>query len=110
MKREDFKKIIRLRSVRKINAKRGNYDYKPGYKTIAEYVKELVESQMKLDGLLIRENGDLCIGSKTKWNEETGYFEDYRLYPGYGDDEICTFDDMEKRIKKLISEIVGSPV
>lgn len=53
MKREDFKKIIKLRSFWKIDKRKGNYEL-PNGNRLSSYVRELVESQMKLDGLLIR--------------------------------------------------------
>ena len=73
MKREDFKKIIKLRSVWKIDKRKGNYVLPNGEK-LSSYVRELVESQMKLDNLLIRNNGDLCFGFGGEWSTETKEF------------------------------------
>lgn len=55
MKRENFKKIIKLRSCWKIDKRKGNYEL-PSGKHLLDYILDLVESQMKLDGLGIRAN------------------------------------------------------
>ena len=106
MTREDFKKIIKLRSFWKIDKRKGNYKL-PNGKRLSDYVTDLVESQMKLDNLAIRANGDLCVVSGGGWNTETKEFEDYTLMPAFQDNEVCSFDDMEKRIQSIVREIVG---
>ena len=106
MKREDFKKIIKLRSFWKIDRRKGNYKL-PNGKRLSDYVTGLVESQMKLDNLGIRANGDLCMVSGGVWNTETKEFEDYTLMPEFQKNEVCSFDDMEKRIRVIVSEIIG---
>ena len=106
MKREDFKKIIKLRSFWKIDRRKGNYKLPNGDK-LSNYVQRLVESQMKLDGLGIRANGDLCMVSGGVWNKDTKSFDDYVLMPAFQDNEICSFDDMEKRIRVIVSEVIG---
>jgi len=65
MKRTDFMQIIKLRSVWKVDKRKGNYIL-PNKKELNNYIEELVKSQMKLDNLGIRENGNLCfcIGGK----------------------------------------------
>lgn len=105
MKREDFKKIIKLRSVWKIDKRKGNYVLPNGEK-LSSYVIELVESQMKLDNLLIRNNGDLCFGFGGEWNTETKEFDDYTLIPPFEDNETCTYDKMENRIIALVNELL----
>lgn len=62
---------------------------------------------MQLDSLGIRENGDLCFCQGGNWNNDTKDFDDYTLMPAFENNETCTYDDMEKRIKRLVSEIVG---
>ena len=57
MKREDFKKVIKLRSFWKIDRRKGNYKL-PNGKMLSDYITSLVESQMKLDNLAIREKID----------------------------------------------------
>ena len=106
MKREDFKKIIKLRSFWKIDRRKGNYKL-PNGERLSDYVVDLVESQMKLDNLAIRANGDLCVASGGRWNTETEEFEDYTLMPAFQKTEVCSFDDMEKRIRVIVSEIIG---
>ena len=105
MKREDFKKIVKLRSVWKIDKRKGDYRLPNGDK-LSDYVQSLVESQMQIDNLGIRANGDLCMASGGSWNTETKSFDDYVLMPAFQDNEICSFDDMEKRINSIVIEIV----
>ena len=106
MKREDFKKIIKLRSFWKIDKRKGNYKL-PNGKRLSDYVTDLVESQMKLDSLGIRANGDLCMVSGGVWNTDTKEFDDYTLMPAFQENEICSYDEMEKRIQSIVREIVG---
>lgn len=106
MKREDFKKIIKLRSFWKIDRRKGNYKL-PNGERLSDYVTSLVESQMEIDKLGIRENGDLCFVSGGGWNTETKEFNDYILMPAFRDNETCSYDDMERRIKRIVQEIVG---
>lgn len=80
MRRSDFIKLIRLRSRYKIDRRVGNYEIANGQK-LNTYIQYLVESQLKLDGLWIRENGDLCNGSGGDWNETSKEFDDYTLTP-----------------------------
>ena len=105
MRREDLKKIIKLRSCWKIDKRKGNYELPSGNK-LSSYVRELVESQMKLDNLLIRSNEDLCFGSGGEWNTETNEFDDYTLMPPFKDNETCTYDKMENRITALVNELL----
>ena len=106
MTREDFKKIIKLRSFWKIDKRKGNYKLSNG-KRLSDYITDLVESQMKLDNLGIRANGDLCVASGGGWNTDTNGFNDYTLMPAFQDNEVCSYDDMENRIKFIVYEIVG---
>lgn len=106
MKRTDFIQIIRLRSCWKIDKRKGNYEL-PNGERLSRYVTELVESQMKLDNLLIRDNGDLCFGYGGNWNTDIKDFDDYTLMPAFESNETCTYDGMERRIKRLVSEIIG---
>ena len=105
MKREDFKKIIKLRSMWKIDKRKGNYKL-PSGKYLSDYVTRLVESQMKIDNLGIGKDGDLCFMSGGEWNKEAKKFNDYTLMPLYKDNEICSHTEMEKRINDLIRELL----
>ena len=104
MKREDFKTIIKLRSFWKIDKRKGDYNLPAG--TLKDYVRYLVDSQMELDHLGIQKDGDLCDCFGGEWNTETKEFDDYTLVPIFKENETCSYDEMEKRINCLISEIV----
>ena len=106
MKREDFKKIIKLRSFWKIDKRKGNYKL-PNGEMLSDYVRSLVESQMKVDALGIRNNGDLCVSSVGGWNTETKEFDNYTLMPAFQDNEFCSYDEMERRIRSIVREIIG---
>lgn len=106
MKRNDFMQIIKLRSTWKVDKRKGNYSLPNGEK-LSDYITNLVESQMQLDNLGIRENGDLCFCNGGKWNTDIKDFDDYTLMPAYENNEICTYNGMEERIKRLVSEIIG---
>lgn len=98
MKRKDFKQIIKLRSIWKIDARKGDYQLPSGH-YLSHYIDELVEGQMQLDHLAIMKNGDLC------FTDRKG-FGDYKLLPAYGDNEDCLFYEMERRIREMIIEII----
>lgn len=106
MKRKDFMQIIKLRSTWKVDKRRGNYELPDG-KLLSTYIKYLVESQMKLDNLGIRTNGDLCLCNGGDWNKDTTDFNDYTLMPAFKDNETCSREEMERRINSLVSEIIG---
>ena len=105
MKREKFKKIIKLRSFWKIDKRKGNYEL-PSGKFLSDYVRDLVESQMELDSLGIRSNGDLCTVVGGGWDNETKDFADYILMPDFQPNEVCSYDKMENRIKRLVHELL----
>lgn len=105
MRRSDFIELIKLRSRWKIDRRVGNYEIANG-KNLSTYVQYLVESQLKLDGLWIRENGDLCNGTGGEWNEATKEFDDYTLTPNFEKKETCSVAEMERRIHVLVYEIV----
>ena len=52
MKREDFKKIIKLRSFWKIDRRKGNYKLPDG-SWLSEYVAKLIEQGVTLDAKLV---------------------------------------------------------
>lgn len=105
MKREDFKKIIKLRSEWKIDRCKGDYILPSGVK-LSAYISDLVESQLELDNLGICENGDICFMSGGDWNTESKEFDNYTLLPAFESNEICSYEEMEKRIGRLVREIV----
>lgn len=106
MKREDFKKIIKLRSFWKIDRRKGNYTLPSGQK-LTVYVKRLVETQMKVDSLLIDSDGNLYPGKGGGWDIETKDFENFIIFKPFKESEVCLYDEMDKRINKLVSEIIG---
>lgn len=103
MKREDFKKIIKLRSQWKITGE--NYTL-PSNEQLSTYVQGLVGSQLELDQLAVLKNGDLAFSTGGNWNDQAKKFEDYKLMPDCRENETCDFYEMEKRIKTLTCEIV----
>ena len=105
MKREDFKKIIKLRSCWRIDRRRGNYTLPNGEK-LSSYMRDLVESQMELDNLGISKSGDLYFAVGGKWDSEIKEFSAYRIIMPFRKDEICSWDDMENRIDRLVAEII----
>lgn len=97
MKRENFKSIIKNRSCWKIDKRKGNYTL-PNGERLNTYIESLVNSQMEIDNLGVAEDGNL-------------YFSDIKLervviYPPFKDAESCSWDDHEKRIERLIYEII----
>lgn len=106
MKRENFVKIIKLRSFWKIDKRIGDYVLPNGDK-LSRYVHSLVTSQMEIDGLGIRKNGDLCFCTGGKWNDDTKDFDNFELMPPFEDNETCGFEVMERRVNGLVREIVG---
>lgn len=107
MKREDFKKIIKIRSFWKIDRRKGNYKL-PNGERLSDYVIGLVESQMKLDHLGIQEDGNLTFVAGGNWNEKLKKFENYTLMPPYEKNENCEYDEMERRIIRIVNEIIGN--
>lgn len=107
MKREDFIKIIKLRSAWKIDKRKGNYTLANGEK-LSKHIRTLVESQMQLDHILIASDGNLYFGlDEVVWSNETHCFNDFTIMPPFKENEICSYDEQEKRISLLIGEIVG---
>lgn len=106
MKRENFKKIIKLRSEFIVDKRKGNYILPAGDATLLDYLKTLVESQMKIDHLGIKADGNLCFCDKGDWNPETKEFDDYILYPPFENNETCSYDKMEQRINRLTYELL----
>lgn len=106
MTRENFKKIIRLRSEWEIDEKKGDYRL-PNGKPLSHYITHLVETQMEIDHLGILKNGDLCFMDGGEWNLELKRFDEYRLLPDFESNEVCSRDEMESRIKYLVFEIIS---
>lgn len=105
MKREDFIQIIRLRSCWKIEKGLGDY-FLPNGSSLFSYVFSLVEGQLQLDNLAILRNGDLSFFSGGCWNSDCKDFDDYLLHPDFGENEVCSYEFMEKRIEFLVNDII----
>lgn len=103
MKRNEFKKIIKIRSEWEFIG--DNYKL-PSGEPISVYLRKLVESQMNIDSLAILKNGDLSFATGGKRNDITKAFESYVLMPAFQENETCEFDEMEKRIDALVYELV----
>ena len=103
MKRNEFKKIIKIRSEWQFTG--DNYKL-PSCEPISAYVRRLVESQMNVDNLAILENGDLSFATGGEWNNTAKKFENYTLMPDFKENETCEFNEMEKRIDALVYELV----
>lgn len=74
---------------------------------LSKYIRKLVISQMQLDNLLIGENGDLFPGSGGTVNKELKQINDYTIFHlGPVPNEVCTWEQMEKRIDHLIFEML----
>ena len=101
MKREDFKQIIKLRSCWKVDKRKGNYEL-PNNERLSDYIERLVRSQMKVDHLAITSLGQLSNCDTPICMEE-----DYIIFIPYGFNETCSYDEMERRIKRLVNEIIG---
>lgn len=105
MKRKDFMKIITLRSFWKVDKRKGNYKL-PNGERLSSYIMGLVKSQMQLDKLAIKEDGNLCYYFGGERNTETKKIGNFILMPDFAKSEECTFEEMEKRIEKLVFEII----
>lgn len=101
MKREDFKKIIKLRSFWKIDKRKGNYKL-PNGDLLSAYIEKLVRSQLDVDSLGIMENGDLCAACTIRRLPDN-----IVLMPAFRYNEIITVNQHEKRIEELVFELVG---
>lgn len=104
MKRKDFIKIIRLRSCWTISKRKGNYRL-PGGQLLSKYIAGLVDSQMYIDELGIDSSGNLsfCSGGE---NLDPPEYDCICLMPDFKDIEICSYDEMQKRIDKLVRDII----
>ena len=96
MKREDFIKIIQLRSCWKIDKRKGNYKLPSGDR-LDSYVYYLVHTQLTLDSLGISKNGNIYTISNDKKN----------LFIPFDDDEETNRWEQYERVNKLVFEIIG---
>lgn len=80
---------------------------KTGEKYIA-YITSLVKSQMKIDELGIKSDGNLCfcVGGKWIFEGDVKKYLEYTLMPEFIAEETISSDEMEKRIENLVLEIM----
>lgn len=104
MKRNDFKKIIKLRSAWKIDGRKGNYELPDGHR-LSTYIERLVNEQLELDNLAITKTGDL---NYSRSIDKDKLDSDIEIIIPFSDNEIVSFEENEKRIKVLIYEIINN--
>lgn len=105
MKRQDFIKIIRLRSSWQVDTRKGNYNL-PNGKKLSSYIIGLVESQLKIDHLGVMKNGDIAFCTGGHWDSEHKQFSDIQLQPDFQDDEIVSYEEHDARIEKLVYDVI----
>lgn len=105
MKRKDFITIIKLRSFWAIDRKRGNYTL-PSGERLFSYIDDLVRGQMDLDRICITASGDL--ESRAMSGLDEAGLPIYTALIPFGKNEVISFDESERRIKKIINEIIHS--
>ena len=103
MKREDFKTIIKLRSIWKVDKRKGDYSL-PNGTMLSAYLKQLVHGQMDLDHVGISEDGNLYDAVDKKISGET--LPGYKIMKPFDGNEVCTFDEQEKRVNMLVREML----
>lgn len=95
MKREDFIRIIKIRSAWKIDRRKGNYKL-PSGNSLRSYVYDLSLQQMNLDRLGIGKDGNL-------------YSIDpdgtYLMIP-FSDNEPTTPEEQDARFERLVIDII----
>ena len=95
MKREDFIKIIKIRSAWKIDHRKGNYTL-PSGETLRSYVYDLALQQLNLDHLGINKDGDLYSIDPD---------QTYLMIP-FSDNEPTTPEEQDARFSRLVRDIV----
>lgn len=95
IKRDDFKQIIKIRSIWSLN---GNWQL-PNGQMLNDYVYDLVISQLKLDNLGISKTGDIVYYDKQS-NALFKFFNKSHFL------ENTFYIQQKKRAKKLANEIV----
>lgn len=98
MTRENFKKIIKLRSCWKIDKRKGDYKL-PSGDNLSSYVSDLVYQQLEVDKIAIASDGNLYSYGGG------GYNEDFVIWIPFSENETCSYDMQERRVNILIREI-----
>ena len=97
MNRAQFIKIIKMRSIWKIDKRRGDYMTLVG-KKLSDHISYLVETQLAIDFLAIAGDGDPRKCSLTD--------EGFIIYLSGGEQESCSQEEQEKRLAALVNEII----
>lgn len=93
MRREDFKKIIKLMSGWRIDKRKGNYRLPSGEK-LSGYVCTITERFLNNNGMAIAEDGDIYdIVNDT-------------IFIPFDDDEKYDYLTQSERIEKLVKEMI----
>lgn len=95
MKREDFIKIIKIRSAWKIDRRKGNYKL-PSGNSLRSYVYDLALQQLNLDRLGIGSDGNL-------YSIDTD--QNYLMIP-FADNEPTTPEEQDARFSRLVRDII----
>lgn len=104
--RKDFIQIIKLRSVWRIDKRKGNYKL-PNNEPLSRYITELVETQLSLDNLGIMKDGNMYFMMGGSWNNEMKAYDDCTIMKPFSENEVIPKEVHDKRIRLLVSEIIG---
>lgn len=89
MKRNDFKKVIKIFSFWKIDKRKGNYKL-PSGEYLSHYLEDFIQDFLNRNNLAIRENGDIA------------EIIDNRIFIPFGEDEELNTGEQIDRIEKLV--------
>lgn len=95
MKRDDFIRIIKIRSAWKIDRRRGNYKL-PSGASLRSYIYDLALQQLNLDHLGIASDGNLYSIDPD---------QNYLMIP-FSDNEPTTPEEQDARFTRLVRDII----
>lgn len=98
MKRDDFKKIIKLRSFWRVDKRKGNYRLPNGTR-LSDYLIGLVESQLKIDMLGIAKDGSI--------QPMVNQGDDLVIMKPFAENEATNDDEQDTRIERLVYEFLN---
>lgn len=105
MERSDFKQIIKLKSIWRVDRRKGNYRL-PSGSYLKDYIYDLVDRELKFERLGIASDGNLYFCVPSEWDDTKKQFTDHHIMIPYGDNEAVSYNDMDCRIDKLVNEII----
>ena len=100
MKRADMQKIIKLRSVWKVDKRRGNYRL-PSGDLLSNYLFNLLDTQLKIDNLGIAKDGSI----QFLWEIKGDLNKQIIMVP-FGENEETNWGEQYNRMDKLIREMI----